>query len=474
MPLSRPRAPGVGSPVAGDRGQPPSRRAAAPHPDHALGSHRAGRDSSTAPGSETLTAKAGDAFPCGRCSAPLRRGPERLNPRGSPPGEGRHRTRGGWKPAKGDREGQGRGKSIRRAWGGRAVRRAPLSSDPPGRGAFTPARERTPSACMAGTSGLRIARRRPPGIAPLETPGGRGSGSEAGDARNDLQNSQGPIGNPPEARPLKGRASAGGCLLSSEALICLRYIKQIIRSAPHRAPSLLLPPDPIPSLEDPQRLEDLPVHLSSFRLKGFRHPLVDLNEVQQQLRRGSELPGGIHHHQRHAHQHEHQMKEARIHHPQPAHAAVRGHHQRPEKPPTPQKDQTLQTLPDPIPTPKIIVLIEGRITHRIGRPPQNTQLTLDLAAAGSAGIQRGRALRRRLRGRTDDLQHRIERIPIMPTRRPNRPNPTLLHPSPQATLRHPQKPGRLMRLQKKLGALLQARPQIHGRRDQYRISDRWL
>ncbi len=110
MALSRPRAPGVGSPVAGDRGQPPSRRAAAPHPDHALGSHRAGRDSSTAPGSETLTAKAGDAFPCGRCSAPLRRGPERLNPRGSPPGEGRHRTRAGWKPAKGDREGQGRGK----------------------------------------------------------------------------------------------------------------------------------------------------------------------------------------------------------------------------------------------------------------------------------------------------------------------------------------------------------------------------
>jgi hypothetical protein len=42
MPLSHPRAPGVGSPVAGDPGQPWSRRAAAPHPDHALGSHRAG------------------------------------------------------------------------------------------------------------------------------------------------------------------------------------------------------------------------------------------------------------------------------------------------------------------------------------------------------------------------------------------------------------------------------------------------
>jgi len=34
---------------------------------------------------------------------------------------------------RGDREGQGRGKSIRRAWSGRAVWRAPLSSDPPGR-----------------------------------------------------------------------------------------------------------------------------------------------------------------------------------------------------------------------------------------------------------------------------------------------------------------------------------------------------
>jgi hypothetical protein len=225
----------------------------------------------------------------------------------------------------------------------------------------------------------------------------------------------------------------------------------------------------MPTLEDPQRLEDLPVHLPSFRRKRLRHPLVDLNEVQQQLRRGSELPGGIHHHQRHAHQHEHQMKETRIHHPQPAHAAVRGHHQRPEKPPTPQKDQTLQTLSDPIPTPKIIVLIEDRITHRIGRLPQNTQLTLDLAAAGSAGIQRGRALRRRLRGGTNDLQHRIERITIMPARSPNRPDPTLLRPSPQATLRHPQKPGRFLRLQKKLGVLLQDRPPVHRRRDRCRI-----
>jgi len=36
----------------------------------------------------------------------------------------------------------------------------------------------------------------------------------------------------------------------------------------------------MPTLEDPQRLEDLPVHLPSFRRKRLRHPLVDLNEVQ--------------------------------------------------------------------------------------------------------------------------------------------------------------------------------------------------
>ena len=61
---------------------------------------------------------------------------------------------------RGDREGQGRGKSIRRAWSGRAVWRAPLSSDPPGRDTFTPARERTPSAWYGGD--IRPAHRTPP------------------------------------------------------------------------------------------------------------------------------------------------------------------------------------------------------------------------------------------------------------------------------------------------------------------------
>jgi len=237
MPLSRPCAPGVGSQVAGDPQRPHRRRATAPHPDDVHRSHRADRSSPTASGSGTLMAKAGDASPmrARRRAASPQAGASQPSPDPLP-------TKGPIEPVwdgnqpRGIERGRGGGKSIRQAWIRRAVRRAPLSSDPPGRGTFTPARERTPSACMAGISGLRIARRRPPSIAPLETPGGRGSGSEAGNARNDLQNSQGPIGNPPEARPLKGRASAGGCLLSSEALICLRYIKQIIPRAPCKAP----------------------------------------------------------------------------------------------------------------------------------------------------------------------------------------------------------------------------------------------
>jgi hypothetical protein len=174
-----PCAAGVGSPLAGNLGQSRTPQLARQSPYNLC---RATRGPPTASGAGTLTAMANRASPASDAARLLAADPA------TPALADLLRTKGAIEPAqdgkrlRGDREGQGRGKSIRRAWSGRAVRRAPLSSDPPGWDTFTPARERIPSACMAGTPGLRIAPRRPPGIAPLETPGGPRSGSEAGNA----------------------------------------------------------------------------------------------------------------------------------------------------------------------------------------------------------------------------------------------------------------------------------------------------